>query len=306
MKKSLQLLTFAVAIAMAWVAGYKVTPKIKNLVQLSDRDRFVQDCRELAEDCGADQTASAGSRFVIDSRPLLWAHAGAGGEIFYANVPEAFDRSIALGFKVLEVDVSITADNVPVMSHCFLPNFDIHFDHTPTVAEFLSTKVCGKYTPMTLAQFLSRYEDFDGYVSIDQTSQSRAAKFDLIGFLEREASPKMLKKIVYQAYSMDDLRRLKKHNPFGVIHYCLDREAWDAKAEVNWPVLIPALKACGVASVSFGDMPIDARLERLVKTFKAAGFVISVANVNSVGRARKWMALGVDCFDSDFLTPSDF
>lgn len=302
MKRVLKTFFVAFVLAVTWIAGYKFTPSIKAMFVMSDAERYAQMCQTLAE----NPVKPVSKPSWCSTCPTLWAHAGAGGEIFYANAPEAFDKSIAKGFKVLEVDVSITADGVPVMSHCFHPNGNIVFDAIPTVQEFLSQKICECYTPMTLKMFLERYRDFDGFICIDQTDNSRASEFDLIGFLEQHTTPTQRARMIYQTYTLEDLARFKAHNSFGFIHYCLGREAWDSKAEWTWSFLIPALKSCGVTSVSFGDMPIDARLERLVKTFVEAGFVISVANVNEVSRARKWMSLGVECFDTDFLGLGDF
>lgn len=288
----------------SWVGGWKAMPRVKALIVESDQARYARVCGEIAGGKNAADTTVVASPLARTADvPVLMAHAGAGGEIFYANTPEACDKSIAKGFRILEVDVSITSDGVPVMSHCFQPNGEIVFDRTPTAAEFLATKVCGTGTPMTLADFLNRYEGFDGYLCVDQSAQCRGTDFDLIGFLEKTATAARLKRIIYQAYTLDELKRLQSHNPFGFVHYCLGREAWDASAESSWGELIPALKTAGVTSVSFGDMPIDDRLGRLVSTFKAAGFAVSVANVNSLARAKRWVSLGVDCFDTDFLTP---
>lgn len=301
MRRLLKFGVWAFLFVCVWVAGYKITPIIKARIVESESERYARMCENLADSAVKDVVKPS---WLTDT-PMLWAHAGAGGEILYANAVEAFDASISNGFKILEVDVSITSDGVPVMSHCFRPNGSIEFDEVPTVDEFLAKKICGRFTPLTLEMFLKRYRDFDGYICVDQTENSRASGFDLIGFLERHSTAEQLARMIFQAYTLDDLQRLKGHNPFGFIHYCLGREAWDPKAEANWAILIPALKACGVTSISFGDMPIDTRLCRLVKTFSGAGFVVSVANVNDFSRAEKWMSIGVECFDTDYMVPSN-
>ena len=244
------------------------------------------------------------------SEPLIWAHAGGGRFGFYMNCKEAIDDSIKRGFNVVELDVNLTSDNVPVLTHGFEPNEEIMFDRVPSCSEFLSTPVCGRYTPLTLLQFFDMYAQFlrdGGWVSLDP---QQSPEFDLVSYLEENISDVLLSHVMYQINSREDLLRLAENNPFGALHYCLMEEVNFVSRNRplqmwRFPVLIDTLRAMGIRSCSFMDRPITDDVRDMVHILSKAGIVVSVARCNRVSRYRKWRNVGVLCIDSDLLTPED-
>ncbi|MEP7113336.1 MAG: glycerophosphodiester phosphodiesterase family protein [Ilumatobacteraceae bacterium] len=61
------------------------------------------------------QTAPSGNPFVI-GRPLVIPHAG-GDALFPENTLYAYEHSIAMGGDVVDIDVFLTADGVPIAFH---------------------------------------------------------------------------------------------------------------------------------------------------------------------------------------------
>ena len=61
------------------------------------------------------QTASTDNPFMI-GRPLVIPHAG-GDALFPENTLYAYEHSIAMGGDVVDVDVSLTADGIPIAFH---------------------------------------------------------------------------------------------------------------------------------------------------------------------------------------------
>lgn len=255
-----------------------------------------------------NSSPSRGSvNWVVDPRTRYWAHAGSGRFHMYGNSQEAFDDAIGRGFGVIEADVMMTADGVPVMSHRFRPNNEIVFDKTPTLDAFLSTKVNGKYTPLSLDMFIKRYERSGVYISIDPSPAIRSCDLGrgLISYLKAHATETFLAKIIYQINGLEQLKMMAEDNPFGALHYGLDAEldGRDHLCKLQW--LIPALKAVGVGSVSISDFPIsdDVSVEKIVSMLKEAGVEIVVVGVNSTRRVDRWGELGVTHFNVDFLNP---
>ena len=306
-KSSLWMVLFC----SVWICGYKLTPQLKqlffsNLIEKRELLRYTEFHRRFHH----LEAKRGGSAWCDTSKPLIWAHAGGGQLGFYMNCKEAIDDSIKRGFNVVELDVNLTSDNVPVLTHGFETNEEIMFDRVPSCSEFLSTPVCGRYTPLTLSQFFDIYAQFlrdGGWVSLDP---QQSPEFDLVSYLEENISDVLLSHVIYQINSREDLLRLAENNPFGALHYCLIEEVncvSRSKPLQMWrfPVLIDTLRAMGIRSCSFMDRPITDDVRDMVHILSKAGIVVSVARCNSLSRYRKWRNVGVLCVNSELLTPED-
>lgn len=237
--------------------------------------------------------------------PILWAYAGGGSLHKYGNSQEAIDESIKNGFRVIEIDVSLTSDRVPVLTHWFKPDDQIEWDSTPTLAEFKGRLINERFHSLTLKEFFDRYENSDVYFSIDPNHMvAKRMDFDLLGYIRDNASEGFQRRIIYQVYRLDDL--LKVHEaglPFASIHYVLSFGLDDSWAI---PYLIRVFTECGVRSVSFSDRPITKELKEVVRAFNDANIRISVSGVDYKYRVEKLMGIGVRCFNTRRLLPNMF
>lgn len=245
---------------------------------------------------------NAGKRWFLE-RPLMWAHAGGGYPVLYGNAQENFDTAIAKGFRCLEADVQVTLDGVPVMSHMFRPNNENLYERTPLLEEFLAARIDDKYTPLTLKQFVDRYRHFDGWIFLDGISFGGKNRVDFREFFST-VDDSFRQKLIVQIFKFKDLIALKHDNPFGGIHFSgLSGIGTNALLR---PLLIRALKTVGVESVSISDWEIKgANLKQMVEDFRKNGFVVSVAGVNTISYYKRLRAIGVNCIDTDFLSPKD-
>ena len=278
---------------------------MKILSQIRDgfrRRHELRVCRDIAKN-GSVRPTNLGWR----NAPCAdrWAHAGGGRLHIYGNSQEAFDDAIDSGFSIIEADVMMTSDHVPVMSHRFRPNNEVAFDLIPTASEFLSQKVNGKYTPLTLDAFIVRYAATPVYVSLDPSPSFRrqfGADY-LLDYVKRFENADFERRVIYQLSGVDDLARFVSVDWKGAFHYNLDFDV--SSAENRWRVeaLVPALKALGIGSVSYVDMPVTEALAEAVSRFVSAGIAVSVASVNSEERFRRLRQLGISCIDTDYLYP---
>lgn len=218
------------------------------------------------------------------------------------NSLEAINRAVDLEFDVVEIDIGLTSDGIPVLTHNFRPNNEMMFDETPTLSQFLATKLLNGETPITLDRLLADHAESEVRFSIDPCHCT--ASFDLPTYLERYASASFLKRVIYQCYSLDDLYRFANGHRFGALHYTLQHDIF---RENQWcvPQLIETLVATGVRSVSLEDQSITSAVREIVGRFSQEGFTVSVSGVNDLARCRKWREMGVSCFNTDRLLPRE-
>ena len=235
--------------------------------------------------------------------PLIWAHAGGADPVLYGNAMENFDRAIAKGYRCLEADVGITSDKVPVLTHLFRPNNENLYEGTPTSAIFINSLIDDKYTPLTLTQFIKRYKGFDGWIFLDGLSFTKRSPFDFREYFGK-VDDDFKRRVIVQVFKFSDLLSLKRDNPFGGIHFSGIFGVGTNK--YVRPLLIQALKACGVKSVSISDFEVSGRdISEVIQDFRRNGMVVSVAGVNTLSYYKRLRKLGVNCIDSDYLTPAD-
>ena len=235
------------------------------------------------------------------ARPLVWAHAAGAGQIINANTKEAIDLSIRRGFNVIEVDVSITSDGVPVLSHNFCPNDEVMFKALPSFKEFYEKRVCGRYTPLSLCDLWDKYSNWNGFFALDQSRTCCRPQFNLLEYLTREAPESFLKRIIFLACKFDEIYELMDNNPFSALHFCL----FSPPPLALLDSLVAMFVAADVHSVSFADTKIDSSVVEVVKAFSNANIYVSVSGVDTVERFREWYNIGVKCINSNYLLPMD-
>lgn len=266
-----------------------------------DEESFNRICANIIAGCEVALPMVDETNAWYTCKPRIWAHAAGARQILFANTKEAIDDSISHGFKVVEVDVSVTSDGIPVLSHGFKPNGIEMFKCIPTFKTFISSPICGEYTPLALSDLWNKYESWQGYFAIDQTPTSMRPRFDLIGFMRKYAPKSFLGKTIFLAYTLEELVALKGNNPFGAVHYCL----YPLPPYQYLPLLVKTLAAANVHSVSFGEREIDEETKKVVQVFHDANIYVSVARVDTIERWLLWRNCGVKCINSNYLTPDD-
>ena len=84
-------------------------------------------------------------------RHVVTAHAaGAIDGFVYTNSFEAFNNSVAAGCRFIELDIVPSSDGYPIAFHSnpYLPD-TLYTTDPPSLAEFTSKKIWGRYTPIT-------------------------------------------------------------------------------------------------------------------------------------------------------------
>lgn len=271
---------------------------LENIHKLIDRWRFKRRFGRFAAQVLKDEPGA----WYADAQPILWAYAGGGRLHFYGNSKEAIDDSIKLGFKVIEVDVALTADGQPVLTHWFRPNYEIQFDRRPTLQEFLATPVNGRFTPLSLKQLFEVYGGYEGFFSIDPWFIHREGqKFDLPGYIESVTTVEQRSRIIYQVPDFGVARRIAGR--FASCHFSLPDDLDRKNGCWKVPYYIAAVTANDIHSVSLGDREITPLTVDLVRRLRSANVHVSIAGVDSVARYWKWREVGADIVNTRLLTP---
>lgn len=246
--------------------------------------------------------------WYTQKKPILWAYAGGGATRRYSNSREAIEESIRRGFSVVEVDVSLTKDGIPVLSHWFRPDNQIMFEKDPSYGEFKATLIDGKFHALSLDELIEAYPDPPVYFSIDPAFLvSTRSGFDLVSYLMKRSPLSFLKKVIYQVYSLSELKRIQTLSPdFASLHFVL--EVLNNSYNNYWkvPYLLPFLTEAGVRSVSLRDRRISEELRETIKYFVDANIRVLVTGVDYKDRAVKLLRLGISGFNTHFMEPALF
>ena len=154
-----------------------------------------------------------------DFSPILIAHAGgAVDSCIYTNSREAMERSLAKGYRFIEFDLLFTSDSVLVAAHSWerfnsMTGYEDWGDSVPAYSDFVSRKICGRYTPLSAREINSFFEQNDSlYLVTDKVSDPEVLQ---------EHFPSLKHRMVVEAFSFQHYCRLKSQGYFRVLYSCM-------------------------------------------------------------------------------------
>lgn len=157
-----------------------------------------------------------------DFSPQLIAHAGgAVDSCIYTNSREAMEYSLAKGYRLIEFDLLFTSDSVLVAAHSWerfnsMTGYEDWGDSVPAYSDFVSRKICGRYTPLSAREINSFFEQNDSlYLVTDKVSDP-----DVL----QEHFPSLKNRMVVEAFSFQHYCRLKSQGYFRVLYSCMARD----------------------------------------------------------------------------------
>ncbi len=154
-----------------------------------------------------------------DFSPLLIAHAGGAiDSCVYTNSREAMELAFEKGFRFIEFDLLFTSDSVLVAAHSWerfnsMTGYEDWGDSVPAYSDFLSRKICGRYTPLSAREINSFFEQNDSlYLVTDKVSDPEVLQ---------EHFPSLKHRMVVEAFSFQHYCRLKSQGYFRVLYSCM-------------------------------------------------------------------------------------
>lgn len=166
------------------------------------------------------------------------AHAlGEVGGIDYSNCKEALEYSYELGYKVYEVDLSLTSDGRLACTHAWEVGLQPEFnpDNRPTAEEFLNVPIGEMYTPILfsdLCNYMTEHPEI--YVVTDSKEIEASGIREEFNSLVEEAKAlrkeECLDRIIVQIYTDEMYEVVREVYPFSHYIYTLYM-AWDVCAD---------------------------------------------------------------------------
>ncbi|MDB5454097.1 MAG: hypothetical protein JWO33_2675 [Caulobacteraceae bacterium] len=195
------------------------------------------------------------------------AHAGgATPQGVYCNCREAFDRSYARGFRLIETDFSTTTDGKIVLLHDWGPQYQFWFQRSKPLShsEFTQSRVRVSYHPMDLAALVIWMGDHPKVRVVTDV------KGDNLAMLQDLARTPVRERFIPQIYSADQIDPVRalgfKDVIFTNYRAHLPREKLEALLPRVWAVTVwkdEAERMPGRVFAYTVNSPLEANLLRL-------------------------------------------
>lgn len=242
--------------------------------------------------------------------PDAWYHTPrilyhAGGAIngnTYTNSREAVEKSLAKepGECFIEMDFGMTSDNVLVCVHNWS---DVRIDQTEALSlrEFQSSKIQGKYTPLTAEDFLqimAQNEDLYLIADFKGTMEHLLPEMaeELIRLCGQDES--LLKRVIIELHTETDKEKVLAMYPFADEQFIFSPYAIG-----GWsPEIASLCSRQNITVIATGRNEIP---ENQLTELRELGYEVYEFTVNRLDEARARMEQGICGFYTDHLTPED-
>jgi glycerophosphoryl diester phosphodiesterase len=237
------------------------------------------------------------------------AHAmGAIDGDIYTNSLDAFEYNYSRGYRVFEVDLSWTSDGELVLWHNWsLNRINSSFPkgYVPTLAEFESARIYGKYTSLTYEDLLGLMEGYpdvtivldtkvktaDAATKLYTKMKDTAVAEDQLDTFDRMAAY-VYSKSTFQA--IDSVYHFKNY-VYG--YYLLTKSAPSSSSFAS------VAKFCndnGIDVIAMNHNWWSTKYKSAAKTYDVA---VAVHTVNSLSTAKRLLSAGVSSIVTDYLNP---
>lgn len=245
---------------------------------------------------------------VFSDTPVYVAHAlGAIDEVTYTNSLEAFEENYKKGFKIFEVDISLTEDEVPVLWHDW--GFDclsISKNGAPlSHDEFMSAKIYEKYTTLDVEDLILIMKDYPDIkvitdTKIDDDEFSEYVFRYIESAAQKNNCPEVLSRIIPQVYSENMYYTVSKLEIFNDYIFTM-YQIWNGDIDEFREHSLFA-STHNIKYITMWDTRFNKRVRRYTD---ALGINILCHTVNSVDEAKSLFEQGVCGIYSDNLAPKN-
>lgn len=211
-----------------------------------------------------------------------------------SNSLEALEATYAAGGRFIEIDFNWTTDGELACIHDFSAWFSPAFSNgAVSLATFMSTKIFGQYTPMslkTLTNWVAAHPDV--YIITDVKEYPVAA-------LQKIAKdyPTLVANVIPQIYEKDQLDPVRRSGYKHIILTVYTMKVWQDKYDAK--MLATFARKNGLFGLTF---PVVLTEENnYVATMKTGGVKLFTHTVNDVDEIRAYFKMGIDGIYTDGL-----
>ena len=212
-----------------------------------------------------------------------------------SNSLEALQLSYDAGYRAVEIDFNFTSDGHLACIHDWDSRFSaqITAGTAPTLEEFLSCRIYGRFTPLwlgSLADFLRRHEGL--YIVTDVKEDNlRAAE------LIRDTCPDLMDRFIIQIYNESQYDAIRALG-FEHILFTLYMMPWNVKTDTEY--LARFARTHPLLGYTFADVLCDRA--GYVEGMKKAGVPLYVHTVNDPQRQEALFRMGISGVYTDCVS----
>lgn len=221
----------------------------------------------------------------------------------YTNSIQALEQNYKKGFRVFEIDLTLSKDNQLIAWHPAskekLKEMGIplkYYDEKPTVEEFKKLKYYGKYNTMTYKEALSYMKKYkDMYLVIDFKNSMDANSGKFYKQMLEETDPDVIDRIIPQVYNKESYNELSKIYKFkSVILTTYKMGNLDENDITNFCAM-NGIKVLVIEGRRYTPSLIEKCNARVIKVY--------MNTYNSQKEVDSYRKKGAYGFYTDFLTP---
>lgn len=323
-KRMIAAVLAAVILALAGLSIYFGVSLRRTRGELSETNaRLLELARQEAERRAAEEAermrnavppelakpeGEASAKEILASNPLA-AHAfGMVDGVDGLNCLEGFKAYYDAGVRVFEADLRMTSDGFVVLRHDWIGNLQDGVDqtHIPTLEEFLSKPILGKYTPLSFRDLLLLMAQYPDICVITDTKFTDAepvtAQFTaMLDEARKLGMTYLFDRMVIQIYSPEHFMIVDGLHHFPNYVYTLYQENF-GKTEDAFRRKAVFCEENGIMGIALWEDWWDPSYLPIADWRHLKVFVHTV---NSPSTARRMLRGGVDGIYSDILTPAD-
>lgn len=235
--------------------------------------------------------------------PLI-AHAGGGIDGYeYTNSKEAILKSYDDGFRLFELDLSLTSDNQLVLRHGWDEAYGQDFltiNGPVSYDQFMNSPYYNEYTPIdfeSVLKFLKKNPDV--YVIMDgkvNSVEDTKVLYEKIDEYTNKLDKQLKSRLIPQMFYKDDLEIIRQYG-FHDLVYVVGREDYTPESLAQF---------CDENDIRVVSLSIYRANPEVVHALKEKNIKAYVYTINSIDEMEKFLQIGVNGFFTDFVSPQEF
>lgn len=300
------------------VSFFRVRAKAKTMsgrleeLELAEMQRLAEEEAERIRNAIPPERAKpegerSAPQILADSRVVLHA-LGSVDEIVGLNCLEGFLEHYNEGVRVFEADLRLTSDGYVVLRHDWFAGVQEGVDqtHIPTLEEFLSRPIHGKYTPLSFRDLLLLMSDYPDICIITDTklldNEAVTEQFQsMVRDAQKLGMSYLFDRIIVQVYSPEHYAIVEGVHHFPHYIYTLYQDYFGQSAEsfqnkVNFCVDHHIMGLTINETVWNPDY---------IKISDAGKINVYLHTVNDPAQVKRLLNGGVKAIYTDFLNPKD-
>lgn len=238
---------------------------------------------------------TTGEEWFLDA-PMIY-HAG--GEIHgncYTNSREAVEETLSEGQTFIEIDFRYTSDGHLVCAHSWPDVYTKNYQ--PTLEEFLSCKIQGKFTPMTAEDLIDILKENPNMYLVTDVKEENLAEVVAVLAGYAEFDPDVLSRFIIQLYTPGQKASVLEVYPFHDAQFLFTLYEWGV-------FQMEAAAICNAENIAVITVQYGQISDEDVSKLRNLGFTIYEHTVNRADFAQMSLNRGISGFYTDTLSPSD-